>query len=219
MSESATTAGHANTITVSGRGDVNAEPDYFHIHIGIEARRNNVKEAYAAAADAVTAVQQRLAGLSVARDMVGTEALNVHADTQWQEGKVSVVTGYVVTTSLNVVLRYDDAAADIIAAVVDAGGDAVRLNGLSPAVSDPSAAQDAARAVAWADARHAAELYAGMAGRTLGAATAITEIPDQGMMIPMARAASRFDSTSLALPLEAGQSSITATVQVTWQLL
>jgi len=219
MNETTSAAGHANTITVTGRGAVNAEPDCFHIHIGIEARRNNVKEAYAAAAGAVTAVQQRLAGLSVARDAVGTEALNVHADTQWQEGRVSVVTGYVVTTSLNVVLRYDDAAADVIAAVVDAGGDAVRLDGLSPAVSDPSAAQDAARAVAWADARRAAELYAGMAGRSLGAPTAITEMQDRGLMIPMARAASRFDSTSVALPVEAGQSSITATVEVTWQLL
>lgn len=218
MSESANTAGHANTITVTGHGAVNAEPDYFHIHIGIEARRNNVKEAYAAAADAVAAVQQRLAGLSVARDMVGTEALNVHADTQWQEGKASVVTGYVVTTSLNVVLRYDDAAADIIAAVVDAGGDAVRLNGLSPAVSDPSAAQDAARTVAWADARRAAELYAGMAGRTLGAPTAITEMQDQGMM-PRGTMDLAFQSSGPAIPVDPGQHGITATVQVTWQLL
>ncbi|WP_113717413.1 SIMPL domain-containing protein [Arthrobacter dokdonensis] len=219
MSESANTAGHANTITVTGRGAVNAEPDYFHINVGIEARRDTVKAAYAAATGAVTAIQQRLIDLSVAQDVVGTEALNVHADEQWLEGKTRAVAGYIVTTTLNVMLRYDEGAADIIAAVVDAGGDAVRIHGLRPGVSDLSAAQDAARAVAWADAVRAADMYAALAGRTLGAATAITEVFDQGM-VPMARAMSGVDDASLlALPVEAGQSSITATVQVTWQLL
>ncbi|RAN71991.1 hypothetical protein B5P43_32990 [Bacillus sp. SRB_336] len=219
MSETTNTAGHANTITVTGRGAVNAEPDYFHINVGIEARRDTVKDAYAAATGAVTAIQQRLAGLSVARDVVGTAALNVHADEQWLEGKTRAIVGYIVTTTLNVMLRYDEAAVDVIAAVVDAGGDAVRIHGLSPAVSDPSAAQDAARAVAWADARRAAELYAAMAGRTLGAAMAVTEIFDQSMF-PMARAMSGVDDASLvAMPVEAGQRSITATVQVTWQVL
>ncbi|MCU6479484.1 SIMPL domain-containing protein [Arthrobacter sp. A2-55] len=209
----------ANAITVTGKGSVSAQPDYFHISVGIEARRNTVKEAYAAAANAITAIQQRLLELSLARDVVGTEALNVHADEQWLEGKTRAIVGYIVTSSLNVILSYDEAAADVIAAVVDVGGDAVRIHGLRPAVSDLSAAKDAARAVAWADAVHAADMYAALAGRTLGTATAITEMVDQGM-IPMARAMSTgADAGIMALPMEPGQSSITATVEVTWNLI
>jgi uncharacterized protein len=218
MSESANTASAAHQITVTGHGAVNAQPDYFHINIGIEARRDTVKAAYAAAADAITAIQQRLADLSVARDVVGTEALDVRAEVRWEEGKTSMITGYVVTTSLNVMLRYDQAAQDIIAAAVDAGGDAVRINGLRPAVSDFSVAQDAARAVAWADAVRTGEMYAALAGRTLGAATKITEMQLQGM-IPMGTMARAVSKDSSSIPVEPGQHSITATVEVTWQLM
>jgi len=85
-------------------------------------------------------------------------------------------------------------------------------------VSDPSAAQDAARAVAWADAVRAAEMYAALAGRTLGAATKITEVQTLGMT-PRGAIVLASQASSRALPVEAGQLSISATVKVTWQLV
>ncbi|MGA7205058.1 MAG: SIMPL domain-containing protein, partial [Specibacter sp.] len=168
MSEIASTAGHANTITVSGHGTVAAAPDYFHINVGIEAQRATVKEAYAAAGSALNAVQARLLERNVARDAISSSTLDVRVESRWQDGVGSITTGYTVSSTLTVMLRYDEAAEDTIAAVVDTGNDCVRLNGLSPAISDPAAAQDAARALAWANARDAADLYAQLAGRSVG---------------------------------------------------
>ena len=155
-----------NSITVTGQGTVQTAPDFFNINIGIEAQKSTVREAYAAASEALNAVNAKLLSLGVAREVISSSSLDVRVDTRWQEGTGSVVTGYTVSSTLSVALRYDQGAQDVIAAVVDTGNNSVRLNGLTPVVSNPAAAQDAARAVAWADALRAAELYAQLAGRS-----------------------------------------------------
>ncbi|MDJ0313759.1 SIMPL domain-containing protein [Arthrobacter sp. H35-D1] len=208
----------SNTVTVTGRGTVQAVPDYFNINIGIEAARPTVREAYASASAAMNAVNATLVAQGIARDVISSSSLDVRVDTRWQEGSGSVVTGYTVSSTLSVALRYDQGAEDVVAAVVDTGSDSVRLNGMSPVVSDPSAAQDAARAVAWADARRAAELYAQLAGRSLGAVAHVVEGAghDDGMPRPMmARAAMSTDS---AMAIEPGQSNVSLAVTTTWFL-
>jgi uncharacterized protein YggE len=215
MTEIASTA---NTITVSGQGTVTAAPDYFHINVGIEAQRPTVKEAYAAAGTALNAVQARLLARNVARDAISSSTLDVRVESRWQDGVGSLVTGYTVSSTLNVMLRYDEAAEDTIAAVVDTGNDSVRLNGLTPAMSDPAAAQDAARALAWANARSAADLYAQLAGKTVGGVVSISEGQPHtpGPAPIMARA---MMATEASMVIEPGQSGVSAAVTVTWQLL
>ena len=207
-----------DTVTVSGHGSVSAAPDQFHINIGIEAQRGTVREAYADAAAALNAVQARLISLNVARDAISSTALDVRAETRWKDGSAPEVTGYTVSSMLTVLLRYGEGAEDVIAAVVDSGNDHVRLNGLSPTISDPAAARDAARAIAWSEARRAGELYAGLAGRTLGAVRTITEdqpqLPGPLRMANFALAS----STDASMTIEPGQSSISAAVTVTWEL-
>ena len=208
----------ANTITVTGRGSVSAAPDHFTINIAIEALRPTVKEAYAAATEAMNAVQETLLGLAVPRERIGSSALDVRAETRWQDGVGSIVTGYTVWSNLSVLLRYDGAAEDVIAAVVNTGNNSIRLNGLTPAITDPTAAQDAARTVAWADAHRAAALYAQLAGKSLGPVVSIAEGQHQfsGPAPIMARA--MMASADSAMKIEPGQSTLEATVTVTWTL-
>ncbi|MCQ9165668.1 SIMPL domain-containing protein [Arthrobacter sp. STN4] len=208
-----------DAVTLTGQGTVPAAPDQFHINVGIEAQRGTVRAAYAAATEALNAVQARLLALQVPPGAVSSTALDVRVDTRWQDRAAPVVTGYTVSSTLNVLLRYDDGAEDVIAAVVDSGNDSVRLNGLTPALSDATAAQDAARTLAWADARRAAELYAGMAGRRLGTVRSIAEA---GPALPgpkplFARAAAM--SADASMKIEPGQGNVSASVTVTWELL
>jgi len=210
--------GTANTITVSGHGTVQAAPDFFHINIGIEAQRATVREAYAAAGTAMNAVQVQLLTRNVARDAISSTALDVRVESRWQDGVGSIVTGYTVSSNLNVMLRYDEDAQNTIAAVVDTGTDSVRLNGLTPAISDPAAAQDAARALAWANARSAADLYAQLAGVSVGPVVSISEGPANtpGPAPIMARA---MMATEASMAIEPGQSGVSAAVTVTWTLV
>lgn len=215
MIDSPTTNVHC--VTVTGRGTAQSVPDYFSINIGIEAARATVREAYASASAGVNAVNATLSSLGVAAEMISSSALDVRADTRWQEGMGSLITGYTVSSTLTVALRYDQGAEEVLAAVVDTGSDSVRLNGLTPLVADPSAAHAAARAGAWADARRAAEQYAQLAGRTLGEVAQVVEGTghDGSPGLQMAFASMSRDS---AMAIEPGQSNVSLSVTVTWLL-
>ncbi len=192
-----------------------------NISVGIEARRASVPEAYVAAADAMRAILDRLRELGVNPQDTVTSALTIRAESGWQEGAGNVVTGYLVGSALAVRLSYRDGAQhraqDIVAAAVEAGGDDVRLNGLQPAISDPAPASRLARENAWQDARAKAEHYASLAGRALGRVHAISEggpsAVGPGPVPVMLRA-----SSTGALPLEAGESTVDVAVSVTWEL-
>lgn len=205
------------TVTVTGLGHATATPDNFQINIGIEALRETVREAYSAAGAALNAVQAKLLENNVPQESMTSTGLDVRSETRWQEGAGSVVTGYTVSSTLNVVLKYDGGGEDVIAAVVDAGDNAVRLNRLVPVVTNPEAAQDEAKERAFASAYRAAKLYAAAAGATLGEVLAITEgvQPSSSPAPIMARALKTSDS---AMKIEPGQSTISESVSVTFAL-
>lgn len=206
-----------HSITVTGHGAVQTAPDFFSINIGIEASQPTVREAYSQASAAVNAVTATLLAKGVAKNSISSTSLDVRVDTRWQEGAGTIVTGYTVSSALTVPLSYGKGPEEVIAAIVDTGNNNVRLNGLTPVVSDPSHAQDAARKAAWADALRAAELYASLAGRTLGEVSGVVEVNAfQGGPRPMmARAAMMSDS---AMEIAPGQSEVTMAVQATWLL-
>lgn len=207
------------TLTVTGQGSAQTAPDHFTINIGIESSQPTVREAYAQAGAAVNAVTAVLLAQGVEQSSVSSSSLDVRVETRWQEGTGNVVTGYTVSTTLAVPLDYGKDAEETIAAVVESGNNNVRLNGLTPVVTDSSPAQHAARTGAWAQARRAAELYADLAGCTLGDVVNVEEIatPMGGPRPMMARAMST-SADSLAMPIMTGQSDVMIDVKVTWQL-
>ncbi|AIY03924.1 MULTISPECIES: SIMPL domain-containing protein [Arthrobacter] len=207
----------ARSITVTGQGTAQAAPDHFNINIGIEASQPTVRDAYSKASVAVNAVTATLLSKGVEQHSISSTSLDVRVDTRWQEGSGTIVTGYTVSSTLTVPLGYGKDTEEIIGAIVDTGNNNVRLNGLTPVVSDPSQAQDAARIAAWADALRAAELYASLAGCSLGEVSGVVEVnaPQGGPRPMMARAAMSVDS---AMEIAPGQSDVTIAVQATWLL-
>ncbi len=204
-------------VTVTGRGSCSQAPDRLTVNIGIETRQSSVPDAFSAAAAAVTAILARLHELSIPATDISSNALNVRAETNWQEGAGNVVTGYLVSSSLAVQLDYGSEVQDVIAAAVEAGGNDVRLNGLEPSVADPSPAAAQARDAAWADAKAKAGQFAALAGRSLGAVHAVTEGELAAVGPAPAPMMTRAVSVA-ALPLAAGESSVGAAVTVTWEL-
>ena len=126
------------SISVTGTGSAEAAPDLLTLSIGVECRRENVAEAYGDAGNAVGRHHRRRSGSTAwtAPDM-STSGLNVRAEVNWQEGRGQTVTGYLASSMLTVRIRELSGSSEIIAAAVAAGGDAVRLNGLSLGFADP----------------------------------------------------------------------------------
>jgi uncharacterized protein YggE len=130
-----------------------------------------------------------------------------------QQGRPS---GYRAWLGLGVLLRDLDRAGAVLGEVLAAGADAARLLGVSLAVSDPSSALEEARAGAVADARAQAEHLAALAGRELGAVRRISTVAEPGMPRPIGMAATGVRAA--VMPVEAGEASVTVSLQVRFDL-
>jgi hypothetical protein len=117
---------------------------------------------------------------------------------------------------LSVRIRDLAGASELIAAAVAAGGNDVRLNGLELGFTDPSAVTARARNAAWDDALATAQHYASLAGARLGKVVTVTQ--QSGFQPPVPVVKMERAVAADALTVEAGESSITATVGVVWEL-
>lgn len=204
------------TVTVSGSGTAEAAPDLLTVSIGVECRRDDVGAAYAAAGRAAAAISAVLREHGVPDPDITTSGLNVRAEVVWKEGQGQMVTGYVASSVLAVRLRDVPGSSDVIAGAVAAGGNDVRLNGLELGFADPAAVTAQAREAAWQDALAAARQFASLAGAELGPVVSVTQQPGPPGPIPVAKMQRAMAADSVGI--EAGQSSVSATVGVVWEL-
>jgi uncharacterized protein YggE len=175
-----------------------------------------VGAAYAAAAKVSAAVTAALRDHGVGSQDITTTGLNVRAELNWQEGQGQSVAGYLASSVLSVRIRDLAGASELIAAAVAAGGNDVRLNGLELGFTDPSAVTARARNAAWDDALATAQHYASLAGARLGKVVTVTQ--QSGFQPPVPVVKMERAVAADALTVEAGESSITATVGVVWEL-
>jgi uncharacterized protein YggE len=204
------------TISVTGTGSAEAAPDLLTLSIGVECRRETVGAAYADAGKVSAAVTAALRDHGVGSQDITTTGLNVRAEINWQEGRGQSVSGYLASSVLSVRIRELAGASEIIAAAVGAGGNDVRLNGLELGFTDPSAVTARARDAAWNDALATAQHFASLAGARLGKVVSVTQ--HSGFQPPVPVATMQRAVAADSLTLEAGESGITATVDVVWEL-
>ena len=205
------------TISVTGTGSAEAEPDLLTLSVGVECRREDVGAAYGEAGRASAAITAALRRYGVADPDITTSGLNVRAEVSWQEGRGQLVTGYLASSMLSVRIRELGASSEIIAAAVTAGGNDVRLNGLELGFADPAAVSARAREAAWQDALATAGHFASLAGTTLGNVVSLTQQTGYPAPIPLAKM--QRTAAVESYTVEAGESSISATVNVVWELL
>lgn len=205
------------TISVTGTGSAEAAPDLLTLSIGVECRRETVAAAYGDAGKVSAAITAVLRGHGVVSADITTSGLNVRAEVNWQEGRGQAVSGYLASSLLSVRIRELAGSSEIIAAAVTAGGNDVRLNGLELGFADPSAVAARAREAAWNDALTTAQHFASLAGARLGKVVSVTQ--QSGLQAPIPVAKMQRAVAAESLTVEAGESSITATLGVVWELV
>ncbi|WP_246023235.1 SIMPL domain-containing protein [Nocardia yunnanensis] len=219
------------TITMIGSGSAGATPDLMRVSLSIETRGDTVATAYARAGERADAVVNSLRADGVHGRDINTSGLTVRADTVWTDGNREQLVGYIAGTALTITLRdiadpggkakspADGGPAAIIAHAVAAGGDDVRLGGLTLTVADEESLLARARDAAWDHALAKAEQYVSRADRTLGPVIEITEnISGPTPQPRLAFAASKMSAEAAPMPVELGESELSTTIRVTWQL-
>ena len=138
---------------------------------------------------------------------------------EWQQ----VLTGYLVSNTVNVKVRELESLSPIIDAATAAGGDLTRFNRLSFAIEDTAALQEQARAAAVADLQERAGQLAEFGGVALGELISIAETgfapPERADLSKTALAMEAADAAAgQSTPIAAGQLSVEVTVQGTFAI-
>jgi uncharacterized protein len=202
-------------VAVEGTGTATAVPDVLRVTVGVEETADAVGEALAGADAAARSVLEALRGHDVSEADVRTVNMSIYPS-YGDDGQR--ITGYTARHDLEVTLRDLGRAGEVIGVLADVGGDAVRLQGVSYALEDDAAAQEEARAAAFAAARVKAEQYAELTGRTLGEVVEVREQTTPSGPIPYAASDMAGAEAAMSVALAPGSATVSVTVAVRWSL-
>jgi len=205
-------------IWVSGQGKVTVVPDVAILTLGVEAQAPTVEEAMDEAAVAMDQVIATLRASGVAEKDIKTQWFNIYPVRRWLDGGYELLLGYRVTNMVTVKIRDVEATGPIIDAVAKAGGDLIRIQGVSFTVDDLSQYYAEARTEAVADAMAKAQQLAGLSGIQLGKPFYISE---SGVFVPIYRdySMAMLEGGSVpTTPISPGETEITLTVQMAFAI-
>ena len=157
-------------VQATGSGSATAVPDAARVRVAVVHRADDLAAAVAgvesARQAAVAAARQHVAESAVASDR-----LSVHPDHD-QEGRPR---GYRARHGLVVSCPGLQLAGDLVGALAEAVGERLEVDSVDLYVADATAAVDAAREAAFADARRRARALAELAGGRLGEVLLVEE--------------------------------------------
>lgn len=199
-------------VVVQGEGIVRVAPDQAFVRIGAESRARNPKDAQAANAEAMTAVQQRIAAAGVPKDAVRTVAISLQQEFDYAGGR-QTPRGYVARNVIEV--RVDDLGR--LGEVMDAsvGSGATSIHGLRFDLKQRDATEREALKLAVADAMLRAEAAASGAKRTVDRVVRIAEGAPVSIVRPEAAAFRVAADQPAPTPVAEGEIEIRAQVTVT----
>lgn len=207
----------SRTITVSGEGEVTAKPDMATIFLGVVSQGATAREAMSANNARMQKVIGGLKNAGIADKDLQTSGLNVSPRyTQPKEGGDARITGYDVQNQVTARVRDLSKLGNILDQVVSLGANS--MNGISFSFAEPKALVNEARRKAMADAKARAELYADAAGVGLGKVQAISENGYSRPPMPMYAARDMMMKAESSVPMEAGESALTANVTVVYAI-
>jgi uncharacterized protein YggE len=199
-------------VQVDGVGTAIGTPDVLRVTIGVETTADAVDVALQDASASAARVLEAVRAEGVSEDDVQTVNVSIYPT---YDEKGQRITGYTARHDLEVPLRDLSRAGTAISVLVEAGGDAARLQGVSFSLEDDAAVQEEARAEAFAAARNKAEQYAELTGRELGDVVEVRETVTPSGPIPYAAGDA---AMAEAVPLAPGSVTVSVTVAVRWAL-
>lgn len=212
-STAGTTGGSAATgITVTGKGTVTGTPDTLTVSMSATATGKSIDEALGKASKAQVAVVAALKAAGVADKDVQTSNVSI----QPNYTPKGLPSGYVVYEGITAKIHGLAKAGATLSKAVAAGGDNVRVDGVSVAIDDTDPLKGQARASAVTDAHQRAEQYAAAAGVKVGAVQTITEVVTASSPYSYAVPAAYDGRAAQSMPIEAGSQDVTVNVTITY---
>ena len=202
-------------ITVVGQGTAYGQPDQATVIVGVETFAETVAEATTQNQTTLDNVMAALAAAGIAAEDIQTTNYSLFAEQTYGENGPTGIAGYRVSNQVNVKIRDIALISDVLAAVTEAGANAIY--GVNFSVADPAALEAEARALAMQDAANRAASLAELGSVSLGEVTVISEIIGQPVM-PYGGGYAMEQAASAAPGISPGQLSYQVQVQVTYSI-
>jgi len=203
-------------ITISATGTTTVVPDAVRINATVSVLGTTSKSALATSATTSSAVRAALTANKVATKDIATQSVTVYPEYSYpQDGGKPVLTGYRASQSFDITIRSASTAGAVVDAIVEAGGDNVQINGVSPFVLDNNKATEKARAYAVGRAKAKAASYAKLLGIKLGRVIYLDETSTPSSF-PIYTTAAKADSAATVVDL--GEQKVAVSVTVRWAI-
>lgn len=202
-------------VTVIGQGTSYGQPDQATVIVGVDTFAPTVEEATTQNQATLDSVMAALEAAGIATEDIQTTNYSLYAEQIYGEKGPEGIAGYRVSNQVNVKIRDISLVGDVLAAVTEAGANAIY--GVNFTVADPAALEAEARAKAMEDARKRAESLAELGGVSLGDIVLISEVVGTPVM-PMGLGGGGYamEQAASAPGISPGQLSYQVQVQVTY---
>lgn len=203
------------TLSVTGEGRTSVAPDMATLSLGVTTQAPTAAQAMTDNATRQGAVIEAIKAQGVASADIQTSGLSLSAVQDYSKDNAPpTITGYQAQNIVTIRVRDLPRLGTVLDGLVGAGANEIQGIGFSR--DDLTPAQDEARRLAVADARHRAETLAAAAGQTLGRLVALS---DSGAALPPVPMMMRAEmKAGGATPVEAGALDVTAQVSAVWAL-
>ena len=202
------------TLNVNGTGMVTLTPDIAYINIGVHTENADAKQAVADNNTQAGAIIAALKGMGIEDKDIRTTNFSINPSQQYDSnGKLTGII-FMVDNTVYITIRDLTKVGDILTAAVEAGAN--NINGITFDVADKTAAITQGRAQAVKDASQQATSLATAAGVTLGPIQTISYY--NSSPVPMTMDVKSFNAAGGAVPVQAGQMTITVEVNVVYEI-
>ena len=208
-------AADSRYITVSATGTATVVPDAVRINATVSVLGTTSKGALSSAGATSTAVRSALTASKVATKDVATQSITVYPEYSYPASGIPTLSGYRATQSFDITIRNAATAGAVVDAIVEAGGDNLQVNGVSPFVLDSDKATETARTAAVKKAKAKAASYAKLLGVKLGRVIYLDESLTP-TAYPIYTAIAKADSAATVVDL--GEQKISVSVVVRWAI-
>ena len=205
----------AGGITVVGQGTAYGQPDQATVVVGVETFAATVSEATTQNQTTLDNVMAALTAAGIADEDIQTTNYSLFAEQTYGENGPTGIAGYRVSNQVNVKIRDIALISDVLAAVTEAGANAIY--GVNFSVADPAALEAEARALAMQDAANRAASLAELGSVSLGEVVVISEVVGAPVM-PYGGGYAMEQAASAAPGISPGQLSYQVQVQVTYSI-
>ena len=202
-------------ITINATGTTSVVPDAVRINATVSVLGTTSKGALSAASKTSSAVRSVLTANKVATKDIATQSITVYPEYSYPTSGTPTLSGYRATQSFDITIRSATTAGVVVDAIVDAGGDNLQVNGVSPFVLDSDKATDTARTAAVKKAKAKAASYAKLLGVKLVRVIYLDETSTP-TTYPIYSATSKADSVQTVVDL--GEQKVSVSVTVRWAI-